>query len=133
MSLKKVTKRILLISIFVFLYFNCSEEEKTNFSEGPISLEGIWSIQPSEDGNLLDFSTKPGYAILIDSMKLHKVDFDKSQEFVLLSDGKGVRIQSERETVPTGYFLYQDRKKEVWLGLWQDKLVRLVLQGKDLK
>ena len=133
MPLKKFSKKIFLFSILVFLSYNCSEDEKNNLTEGPISLEGIWSIQPSKDGSLLDFSSKPGYAILKDATSSQKVYFDNTKEFVLLSDGKGVRIQSENETVPTGYFLYQDRKKEVWMGLWQDNLVRLVLQGKDFK
>ena len=116
----------ILIICLSFL-FTCSDDDHQTKEEGPIQLDGVWDILPSDTHSSLDFDTKSGYAILRTDLNLEGFLSSESKEFILLSDGKGVRIQSESDTVPTGYFLFQDRKKEVWLGLWKEELVRLIL------
>lgn len=123
-----IKRNITILGIIFILFFsiNCSEEQSDLKTEGPMQLEGVWEILPSSSHSRLDFNTKSGYAILITDINLEGFLSQESKEYILLSDGKGVRIQSESETVPTGYFLFQDRKKKVWLGLWKEELVRLV-------
>lgn len=116
----------LILAFFLISTLSCKDDEMDYKEEGPIQLEGIWEIHPSATHAKLDFNTKSGYATLITDTNIEGFLSRETSEFILLSDGKGVRIQGESETVPTGYFLFQDRKKEVWLGLWKEELVRLV-------
>ncbi|WCL51174.1 hypothetical protein [Leptospira sp. GIMC2001] len=113
--------KISIYFLILFLFFNCSDEEVAQKESGLISLEGKWMISPSEDDSaILDFSAAAGEAVY--STQNNQISY------ILLSDGKGVRIQSLDESVPRGYFLFVDRKKDSWTGIWDEKLVRLILQ-----
>lgn len=125
-SILSFTILFFLIGFIVITTFACKDDEQDYKDEGPIQLEGVWEILPSASHSKLDFNIKSGYATLIKDRNIEGFLARETTEFILLSDGKGVRIQGESETVPTGYFLFQDRKKEVWLGLWKEELVRLV-------
>lgn len=124
--------RFFLISILLILpfAFSCSDDEeaKNQFSNSS-TIQGLWRISPSDEIQSLDFDTSPGIVVL----KLESNDsiFKTKEDFVLLDDGKGIRIQRKNESMPTGYFLYSDKKGNSWTGLWNDELVRLIRTEKD--
>jgi hypothetical protein len=109
-----------LVCGIIFFHFACSETEEDENLIQSVELNGIWEISPSDSGERLDFSSEPGYALLSDQTRIH------SLKLTLLSDGSGLRIQDFSETSPIGYFLWKDRKKESWTGIWRESLVRMV-------
>lgn len=103
----------------------CSDQEEDIKENGSIELEGIWKISPSDKGATLNFTIEPGYGVLESK---NQEPSSGTKTFVLLSDGKGVRIQDPGSSTPIGYFLFSDRKGDAWVGIWDEELVRLIRQ-----
>jgi hypothetical protein len=111
--------------ISLLLSTSCSEVEEDIKENGVIELEGIWKLSPTITETTLNFTIEPGYGIL--ETKENKAT-TATRRFILLSDGKGVRIQDPDSSTPLGYFLFSDRKGDAWVGIWDEELVRLIRQ-----
>jgi hypothetical protein len=106
---------ILALSLMV-----CSDSEKEEIDRSQEFVTGSWKISPSDEEEKMDFDTLAGGVVVT------KNSLPFREEFNLIDDGVGVRIQKNDETSPKGYFLYNDRRKGSWTGIWKDELVRLI-------
>jgi hypothetical protein len=83
--------------LYFYISIAVKRKKLTLYRRTYLTWKGFGQFNHHRDGKSIGFfHLSLVMPFLIDSMKLHKVDFDNTQEFVLLSDGKGVRIQSER-------------------------------------
>ncbi len=111
---------ILLFFIFLFLV-SCGENDEISKKFSSHKIQGQWKISNIEKGEILDFDSKPGFAIL------RKPNGSEIEEYVLLDDGVGIRVQKVTSSQPEGYFLWSDRKGNSWVGIWREDLTRLIL------
>lgn len=116
--------RITNFSIIVFflfsMTFHCSDEKEESGLIPKLDVEGIWKISPSDTKEKFDFNRKQGYVVS------YLEETEETVEYRVIDDGDGIRIQRMEDTSPKGYFLFNDRKKLSWTGIWNDELVRLI-------
>lgn len=102
------------------LNLSCSKKEKDSLELKKIDtreLIGTWKIIPSR-----------GEKILFEPQSKAKIiRKDGGETLVYLrADSDGMRLlDSEDSTVPLGYFLFMERKENVWAGVYKKQLVRL--------
>ncbi len=98
----------------------CSKKDKEVLELKKIDskeLVGAWKIVPSG-----------GERILFEPQSKAKIIRKNGEEILvyLRADLDGMRIlDSEDSTVPLGYFLFMERKENVWAGVYKKQLVRL--------
>ncbi|MCC5814355.1 MAG: hypothetical protein JJT78_06330 [Leptospira sp.] len=110
---------ICILSILI-LMVNCSDSEREESTKSSELVSGSWRISPSDEEEKMDFDAIAGAVVVT------KNSIPFQEEFNLIDDGVGIRIQKNNETSPKGYFLYNDRRKGAWTGIWKDELVRLI-------
>ena len=110
-----------LFLTFVFL-INCNRSD-TNPADLPnkkfdlSKVSGEWQIVPSSN---LKIAFSSSETILLNQ------DGNISKLFMKL-DSAGLRILDLPDsTTPRGYFLFSEQKEEIWHGIWEDEMVKLV-------
>ncbi|MCB1177515.1 MAG: hypothetical protein KDK36_08055 [Leptospiraceae bacterium] len=112
-------KKIALIFIIIISY-NCKKKDK----EIPLlkdydtkQLIGTWDIIPSK-GERIVF--EPG-----NKVRIIDENGDPATVYVK-SDKNGIRfLKAKNDITPIGYFLFTEKKKDLWSGIWKKEVVRM--------
>lgn len=115
-----IFKKINLILLIFLLFGFCSkkQKEKDHLKKYDTKeITGTWKILPSG-----------GEKIIIElggKAKILEKDGNQIPVF-LYADPDGMRVlYSETSIVPIGYFLFHERKQNLWAGVYKKQLVRL--------
>jgi hypothetical protein len=114
-----IYKKIILFIIIIFITF-CKKKEVEHshlVKYDSKELVGSWKIIPS-GGEKIFFEA---------GSKAKIIEKNGNQiQVYLRSDGDGLRIlESEEAYIPIGYFLFHEKKENLWAGVYKKHLVRL--------
>lgn len=110
-----------IILFILLICFNCKENSKDEvlFQKFDTSkFDGNkWKILPSNN-EFISFEKDKTYHMKENQKVLLHV----------LEDSRGLRFQyNEHDSTPLGYFLFIEKSKNSWGGVFEDKIVRLEL------
>lgn len=125
-------KKRLLLPTFLFLSIGllyckgCKKEESKpelkNVDLKQLSMYGEWEIQPS---------TKKRSIVFDENEAVYLKTIYGNSNLKLEEDKKGIYFFHKDDNSIYGYFLYSERGKKEWFGIWEDNLVKLRLKTKD--
>jgi hypothetical protein len=113
-------KQIILITLLLLFSF-CSKkegEEKNLLKKyNTKDLIGTWRIVPSLTDEKILFEPEGKAKILNDS---------STEEVFIYQDSLGMRILKDSNQESTlGYFLFSEKTDNLWIGIYNDELVRI--------
>ena len=117
--MSKKQKIVLTIcSLIFFLYCGGQDSKKSPFKKyNTKELLGSWKIVPSYNAKIV-FDKDDRSFLFKENQKL---------EIFALEDVRGVRLQYRLEDdSPFAYFLFAEKTKNIWGGILDDKVVRIV-------
>ncbi len=114
------SKKIILLLLFLFLIFQCGkgDSKRPNFEMYDTrELIGTWQIVPSYNERILFEKNDKSFLIRGN---------DKMQIYAL-EDVRGLRLQYRLEDdSPFAYFLFTEKTKNIWGGILENKIIRIV-------
>ncbi len=118
MLFKKIN---IFILILITLLTSCKKNEKVqeNFLKKYDTKEiiGFWKVIPSEKETYLLFEEDGNAKLLHDNIP---------RQIFLYSDVNGLRFfYNDNEETPFAYFLFTEKKDNVWTGLYENHLIRI--------
>lgn len=117
-----LNKSFALLLLLLFLFCSKEKENESLLVEyNTKELEGEWRVEPSS--NMKFVFTSEGKTILINN--------GRKSELYVMSDKLGLRFHyNKEEQVPFAYFLFSEKKKNVWGGIMEDDVIRIVRKVK---
>lgn len=113
-------KKIILLLPFVFFILYCGKSEinNSNFKRYKTKdILGAWKIVPSYNAKIL-FEKDERSFLLKENEKV---------EIFALEDARGLRLYYRVEDdSPFAYFLFTEKTKNIWGGIMDNKVVRIV-------
>jgi hypothetical protein len=118
MLFKKIN---IFIILGIILTYSCKKNEKAqeNFLKKYDTKEiiGFWKVIPSENETYLLFEEGGNAKLLNDNIP---------KQIFLYSDINGLRFfYNDNEETPFAYFLFTEKKDNVWTGLFDNHLIRI--------
>jgi hypothetical protein len=118
MLFKKIN---IFIILGIILTYSCKKNEKAqeNFLKKYDTKEiiGFWKVIPSEKETYLLFEEGGNAKLLNDNIP---------KQIFLYSDINGLRFfYNDNEETPFAYFLFTEKKDNVWTGLFDNHLIRI--------
>jgi hypothetical protein len=118
MLFKKIN---IFIILGIILSYSCKKNEKAqeNFLKKYDTKEiiGFWKVIPSEKETYLLFEEDGNAKLLNDNIP---------KQIFLYSDINGLRFfYNDNEETPFAYFLFTEKKDNVWTGLFENHLIRI--------
>ena len=110
-----------LLCILIFIFIGCSKKEnqEESFLKKYDTREvlGYWKIVPSQQMSFIYFEEDGNAKIFHDNLP---------EEITILADANGLRLfHSKSDEVPFGYFLFSEKRENIWTGIYEDNLVRI--------
>jgi hypothetical protein len=118
MLFKKIN---IFIILGIILTYSCKKNEKAqeNFLKKYDTKEiiGFWKVIPSEKETYLLFEEDGNAKLLNDNIP---------KQIFLYSDVNGLRFfYNDNEETPFAYFLFTEKKDNIWTGLFENHLIRI--------
>ncbi|MBP7283623.1 MAG: hypothetical protein KBA66_18700 [Leptospiraceae bacterium] len=113
---------LILLTLSFFLYCDKSESKKSSFKNyNTKEVLGAWKIVPSDNSKIVFDKSEHNFLI----RENEKV------EIYALEDVRGVRLQYNLEDdSPFAYFLFSEKTPNIWAGVIDNKIVRIVREIK---
>ncbi len=114
-------KIIIFIILGVTLVYSCKKKEKApdNFLKKYDTKEiiGFWKVIPSEKETYVLFEEDGNAKLFLDNIP---------RQIFLYSDANGLRFfYNDNEETPFAYFLFTEKKENIWTGLFENHLIRI--------
>jgi hypothetical protein len=117
--LSKKINSLIIIGILIFSSCKKSEKVQENFLKKYDTKEilGFWKLIPSERETFILFEDDGNAKLFHNNIP---------QQIFLYSDSNGLRFfYSDNEETPFAYFLFTEKKDNVWTGLYDNNLIRI--------
>ncbi|MBK8399379.1 MAG: hypothetical protein IPL26_29570 [Leptospiraceae bacterium] len=118
-SLDLIRNLIMIVfSLSLLVQCNKAESEKNSFKNyNTKEVLGVWKIVPSYNGKII-FNKDERNFLIRENEKI---------EIFAVEDVRGVRLQYRLEDdSPFAYFLFSEKSKNIWGGVLDNKVVRIV-------
>ena len=114
-------KIIIFIILGITLVYSCKKKEKApdNFLKKYDTKEiiGFWKVIPSEKETYVLFEEDGNAKLFLDNIP---------RQIFLYSDSNGLRFfYNDNEETPFAYFLFTEKKENIWTGLFENHLIRI--------
>ena len=113
--------KIYFLIMIIIVVISCSKEKKKE--EGFLKtfdtreIQGLWRIVPSTQNETILFEPDSEAKLKTDSTEF---------KVYLMKDSSGMRILTNKEDENSiGYFLFSEKKDDIWMGIYRDELVRI--------
>lgn len=113
---------IAFIAIIFISYCNKSEPNQLTFNKyNTKEIIGQWKIIPSYNAKI----------VFDKNEKTYLVKENEIREIFALEDARGLRLYYRLEDdSPFAYFLFSEKATNIWAGILDNKVVRIVREGK---
>lgn len=114
-------KKISLFIFLIILSISCSKKENNEESYlkkyDTKEVLGFWKIIPSQQISYIYFEDDGNAKIFNDNLP---------EDITILADANGLRLfHNKTDEVPFGYFLFSEKKENIWTGIYENNLVRI--------